>query len=90
MPAKIACMCLRRQVQCGGEVFEMHASVVTCGSEYFRAMLERSVQCTVEEVSGRTLLLNLPPFPTTLPANGATQAITTGLGCHLLLDLHDR
>ena len=36
-------MCVRRQVQCGGEVFEMHASVVTCGSEYFRAMLEHTM-----------------------------------------------
>ena len=36
-------MCLHRQVQCGGEVFEMHASVVTCGSEYFRAMLEHAM-----------------------------------------------
>ena len=36
-------MRLRRQVQCGGEVFEMHASVVSCGSEYFRAMLEHAM-----------------------------------------------
>ena len=28
------------QVRCGGKLFEMHASVVTCGSDYFRAMLE--------------------------------------------------
>ena len=42
MSAKIA-LRLRRQVQCGGEVFEMHASVVTCGSEYFRAMLEHTM-----------------------------------------------
>jgi hypothetical protein len=28
------------QVRCGGKVFEVHASVVTCASEYFRAMLE--------------------------------------------------
>jgi hypothetical protein len=42
MSAKIA-LRLRRQVQCGGEVFEMHASVVTSGSEYFRAMLERTM-----------------------------------------------
>ncbi len=31
------------QVRCGGEEFEMHASVVTCGSEYFRAMLEHAM-----------------------------------------------
>jgi N-acetylneuraminic acid mutarotase len=31
------------KVRCGGEVFEMHASVVTCGSEYFRAMLEHAM-----------------------------------------------
>jgi hypothetical protein len=36
-------MCVRRQVQCGGEVLEMHASVVTCGSEYFLAMLEHTM-----------------------------------------------
>jgi hypothetical protein len=30
-------------VRCGGEEFEMHASVVTCGSEYFRAMLEHAM-----------------------------------------------
>jgi hypothetical protein len=30
-------------VRCGGELFEMHASVVTCGSEYFRAMLEHAM-----------------------------------------------
>jgi hypothetical protein len=32
-----------RQVRCGGELFEMHASVVTCGSEYFRGMLEHTM-----------------------------------------------
>ena len=36
-------MCVRRQVQCGGKLFEMHASVVSCGSEYFRAMLEHAM-----------------------------------------------
>ena len=32
-----------QQVQCGGKLFEMHASVVSCGSEYFRAMLEHTM-----------------------------------------------
>ncbi len=32
-----------RQVQCGGKEFEMHADVVSCGSEYFRAMLEHAM-----------------------------------------------
>jgi hypothetical protein len=31
------------RVRCGGEVFEMHASVVTCGSEYFRGLLEHAM-----------------------------------------------
>jgi hypothetical protein len=30
-------------VLCGGEDFEMHASVVTCGSANFRAMLEHAM-----------------------------------------------
>ena len=32
-----------QQVQCGGKLFEMHAGVVSCGSEYFRAMLEHAM-----------------------------------------------
>jgi kelch-like protein 19 len=35
--------CVNQQVRCGGEEFEMHASVVTCGSEYFRAILEHAM-----------------------------------------------
>ena len=30
-------------MQCGGKLFEMHAAVVSCGSEYFRAMLEHAM-----------------------------------------------
>ena len=48
----------RRQVRCGGEEFEMHASVVTCGSEYFRAMLEHAM---VESGSGSFELHEVRP-----------------------------
>ena len=30
-------------MQCGGKLLEMHAAVVSCGSEYFRAMLEHAM-----------------------------------------------
>jgi hypothetical protein len=32
-----------QQVRCDGEEFEMHAIVVTCDSEHFRAMLEHAM-----------------------------------------------
>ena len=50
-------------MQCGGKLFEMHAAVVSCGSEYFRAMLEhamvesetRSFKFEMHEVQPRVL-----------------------------------
>ncbi len=30
-------------MKCGGKLFEMHAGVVSCGREFFRAMLEHAM-----------------------------------------------
>ena len=49
---------LLAQVRCGDQLFEMHASVVTCGSQYFRGMLEHAM---AESASGTVELQQVPP-----------------------------
>ena len=53
-----AAMLPRKQVRCGGELFEMHAIVVTCGSEYFRGMLGHAM---AERASGAFELHEVRP-----------------------------
>ena len=45
-------------MRCGEELFEVDKSVVTCGSEYFRAMLEHEM---AESASGAVELEQVSP-----------------------------